>query len=311
MSLVDSILRVLSGPRIAELPVDFSRLPAYRAEYFPDSGPRPWLDRDDWSRRLDGLPANQAALCRQWAESGYVILPKLIPESLLDAAWQAYEAAIQRGAITLPPEPAGDADQLPGRSSNPHQRVRQFCRVVKYTGLMQWLHRLLGHPARLLQTIGSHKGSQQSAHSDSIHMTTYPLGYLAAAWIAFEDIQPEAGPLEYYPGSHRLPYVFSRDLGISAEDMGKEGYQSYRARYEPHVQKLIAESGLQARRFQARKGDVLIWHANLLHGGSQRRDLRLTRRALVGHYFARGAFVYHDLSAVSSRRQYFNGCLPR
>ena len=50
----------------------------------------------------------------------------------------------------------------------------------------------------------SHKGSQQGAHSDSIHMTTYPIGYLSAAWIAFEDIHPDSGPQLFYPGSHRL-----------------------------------------------------------------------------------------------------------
>ena len=95
------------------------------------------------------------------------------------------------------------------------------------------------------------------------------------------------------------------------DDVNNEGYASYRARYEPFVQRLIAEHGLRPKYFEARKGDVLIWHANLLHGGSQRRDLRLTRMALVGHYFAKGAFVYHDLSATSSRQQYFGGCLLR
>ncbi len=311
MRLVDSILRALARPSIAELPVDFSRLPAYRAEHFPDSGPKPWLDSDDWPRRIEPLPAEPATLFRQWAESGYVILPKLIPESLLDDAWQAYEQAVQGGVITLAPESAGDEDRLPGRFLNPHKRVRRFCRVAKHADLMHCLQRLLGHPVKLLQTIASHKGSQQGAHSDSIHMTTYPLGYLAAAWIAFEDIQTDSGPLEFYPGSHRLPYVFSHDLQISAESMKNQGYATYRARYEPLVQKLIMEHGLRPKYFEARKGDVLIWHANLLHGGSQRRDFRLTRKALVGHYFAMGAFVYHDLSASSSRQQYLGGCLVR
>jgi hypothetical protein len=54
--LVDSILRALARPRIAELPVDFSRLPAYRAEYCPDSGPKPRLDRDGWSQQIEALP---------------------------------------------------------------------------------------------------------------------------------------------------------------------------------------------------------------------------------------------------------------
>ncbi len=69
MPLVDSILRVIARSPIAEQPVDFSRLPAYRFEYFPDSGPKPWLDRADWSQQLEALPAQQAALCRQWAEN--------------------------------------------------------------------------------------------------------------------------------------------------------------------------------------------------------------------------------------------------
>jgi hypothetical protein len=291
--------------------VDFSRLPAYRVEHFPDSGPKPWLDRDDWSRQIDALPAEQAALCRQWAETGYVILPKLIAESLLDTAWEAYEQAVQRGVIKLAHAPAGDEDRLPDRFLNPHKRVHPFCRVARHRALLRWLQLLMGHSAKLLQTIASHKGSQQAAHSDSIHMTTYPLGYLAAAWIAFEDIHPDSGPLEFYPGSHRLPYVFSHDLQISVDDMKNGGYATYRAHYEPLVQKLVAEHGLRPKYFEARKGDVLIWHANLLHGGSRRRDLRLTRKALVGHYFASGAFVYHDLSAASSRQQYFGGCLVR
>src|SRR3569833_3186095 len=133
---------------------------------------------------------------------------------------------------------------------------------------------------RPLQTIASHKGSQQPDHSDSIHMTTYPLGYLTAAWIAFEEIHPDSGPLVIYPGSHRLPNVISNDVGISESDIKREGYSAYQARYEPFIANLIREHKLQPSYFHARKGDVLIWHANLLHGGSPRRNLALSRRSL-------------------------------
>ena len=86
----------------------------------------------------------------------YIILPGLIPKSLLDTAWQAYEQVVRRGKIKLPPESVGDGDQFPGRFLNPHKRVGQFCRVAKHPELMHWLQRLLGHPAKLLQTIASH-----------------------------------------------------------------------------------------------------------------------------------------------------------
>jgi ectoine hydroxylase-related dioxygenase (phytanoyl-CoA dioxygenase family) len=157
---------------------------------------------------------------------------------------------------------------------------------------------LLGVTVRPFQTIIGHKGSQQRAHSDSIHMTTYPLGYLAAAWIALEDIGDGSGPLIYYPRSHRLPYLFSRDVGISAEDYDTRGYLPYHERYEPAVADLVERNGIEARRFLARKGDVLVWHANLLHGGAPRTDLQLTRKALVCHYFADGAVCYHDLASA-------------
>src|SRR5471032_2370233 len=121
-------------------------------------------------------------------------------------------------------------------------------------------------------------------------MTTYPLGYLTAAWVAFEDIHPDSGPLIYYPGSHRLPYVFSKDVGITESDFKREGYGPYHSKYEPRIAELIAEHGIQPRYFYAKKGDVLIWHANLLHGGSPRQDLTLSRKAAVIHFFVKGSF---------------------
>src|SRR5215471_15787621 len=120
MLLVDSILRKVARSRIADTRVDFTRLPAFRAEHFPDSGPRPWLDNNDlddsdWTRRLDSLPVGSATLCRQWAEHGYVVLPSLIPGGLLDETWNAYERAVQTRAVRLEAEPAGEGDTLPGR----------------------------------------------------------------------------------------------------------------------------------------------------------------------------------------------------
>lgn len=56
---------------------------------------------------------------------------------------------------------------------------------------------------------------------------------------------------------------------------------------------------------------MLIWNANLLHGGSKRRNLHLSRKAVVCHFFVKGAFVYHDLAAARSRQQYPDTCLLR
>jgi ectoine hydroxylase-related dioxygenase (phytanoyl-CoA dioxygenase family) len=299
----------------AERPVKLSGLPSFRAEHFPYSGPYPWLDRDDAAEQIairlerGEITAKDAALCRFWAANGYVILENLIEDAVLDEVWDAYEAAVARGRIVLPAEPAGEGDPFPGRQLNPHKKVGTFCRILKHAELMKCIRLLMGREPRPLQTIASHKGSQQGLHSDSIHMTTYPLGYLTAAWIAFEDIDPDCGPLVYYPGSHRLPYVFSKDVGISEADFKREGYGPYHARYEPRIRELAEQ--IEPHYFHASKGDVLIWHANLIHGGSARKKLELSRRSVVCHFFVKGSFVYHDLAAARSRQQYMGTCLLR
>jgi hypothetical protein len=221
-----------NGRLFAEQPVNISKLPAFRAEHFPCSGPYPWLDRPDAFDRIETkvqhgeITTEEAAQCRYWATNGYVILNNLIEDPILNEVWGAYEKAIGTGKITLPLEPAGEGDPYPGRFLNPHKKIGAFCRVLKHPGLLRCIRLLMEREPKPLQTITSHKGSQQAAHSDSIHMTTYPIGYLTAAWTAFEDIHPDSGPLVFYPGSHRLPYVFSKDVGIQESEFKKEGYGS-------------------------------------------------------------------------------------
>ncbi len=299
----------------AERPVQISKLPAFRAEYFPYSGPYPWLDGDDAFERIDDvlqsgeISLQEAEKCRYWSQHGYIILEKLIDGPILDAVWQGYERAIQAGRIKLAPEAAAEHDPYPGRYLNPHKKVGAFCRILKHPGLLRWLSVLTGRDPRPLQTIASHKGSQQGIHSDSIHMTTYPLGYLTAAWIACEDIHPDCGPLVYYPGSHKLPYVFSKDAGISETDFKINGYKPYHAKYEPLIQESV--SRIAPQYFHARKGDVLIRHANLIHGGSPPKNLGLSRYSIVCHYFVKGSFVYRDLASARSKSQYMGTCLLR
>ncbi len=144
------------------------------------------------------------------------------------------------------------------------------------------------------QTINFSHGSNQRAHSDSIHMTTYPLGYLIAVWIALEDTNLDNGPLFYYPGSHRLPYLLNEDFneGANALRLGKKDYVDY----EDRIEAVIAETKMEKEVFLARKGDILVWHANLIHGGLPVKDVTLTRKSMVIHYYAKDVIKYHEIT---------------
>lgn len=299
-------LRFWEQPVRPDPPANLSGMPIYRMDRFPQaSGPAPWLDRPDAESQIDArqaggeITADEADLCRKWVRDGYVILEGFYAHDRLEDVWRAYEAALASGALEAPAEALYEGDPNPGRVANAHFGCPEIDEMLFEPRMGLVVSLLLGAAAQPFQTIIGHKSSQQLAHSDSIHMSTYPVGYLAANWIAFEDVHPDSGPLVYYPGSHRLPYLMSESLGIPATG----DYSGYEAIYEPAVQSLIAERNLKARTFLPKAGDVLLWHANLLHGGSPVRDVRRTRKALVCHFFARGAVCYHDLTGTLAHTQ--------
>jgi ectoine hydroxylase len=149
-------------------------------------------------------------------------------------------------------------------------------------------------PVIPFQSINFLKGSQQRAHSDSIHMTTYPLGYLSAAWFALEDIDGKNGSLFYYAGSHKLPYVLSPDFDHKSGLLQLD--PDTNSRYEERMAAIIATGNLVKTDFYAGKGDVFLWHANLIHGGNAIADISRTRKSMVVHYFAKNVIKYHEIS---------------
>ncbi len=290
----------------AEIPVDLDRIGEFRGDAFPNCASGCWLDQPNALQEIAGretrgeLSGEDAHMCRQFVVEGYYIAKGLIDGALIDSVWSAYEEAIRSGVISVQQESHGEGDPYPGRRLDPHLEVARIRDLQWHPSILRITDLLFGRKTLPFQTIIGHKGSAQPAHSDAIHMTTYPLGFLIANWIALEDIHPDSGPLFYYPKSHRvLPYLLSGDLGIPRKAF-KKGEPVYPI-YEATLKTYIDAYGLKPETFLPQKGDVLFWHANLVHGGDRRRDLSHSRKALVCHYFAERAVTYHDLSGNLSR----------
>jgi hypothetical protein len=293
---------------IADQLVDFSKITEFRGDAFPQSGPAPWLDRPnalievERLHRSGELTDDEAKICAKWLVDGYLIIPGLIDHDLLDRVWQAYEEAVKDGIVRVPQESLGPDDVHPGRHLDTHLVLPIVRELQLHSKVLEITDLLFGRKTLPFQTIMGHKGSSQGPHSDSIHMTTYPFGYLIANWVAFEDVHPDSGPLIFYPRSHKLvPQLLSGELAISPLEYKTKGPSVYSERYEPIIRRYIEAMKLEPQLFMAKAGDVLFWHANLLHGGAKRNSLQLSRKALVCHYFAEGVVTYHDLSGNPSR----------
>ena len=98
-------------------------------------------------------------------------------------------------------------------------------------------------------------------------------------WIALEDVRAGSGELQYYDGSHTIPeYVwFDRSR---ARPAGLDDDRDF-LRW---VREQSERAGHPLVRFLPRAGDVLIWHADLVHGGAPRQLAAATRKSLVTHF---------------------------
>jgi len=164
-------------------------------------------------------------------------------------------------------------------------------RVATAPRVLSGLKQLFGRTALPFQTLNFPTGTEQMAHSDTIHFNSMPSGYMAGVWVALEDIDEDNGPLVYYPGSHNLPEYRMQDFGL------RSSYDDY-CLYEQAIDRLIKKYDLQPEYGLVRKGQAIIWHANLLHGGSAQRDKARSRHSQVTHYFFEGCRYYTPMNST-------------
>jgi len=157
--------------------------------------------------------------------------------------------------------------------------------------VLRCLDTLYERKALPFQTLNFPYGTQQKLHSDTVHFNSMPSGFMAGAWIALEDVDRENGPLVYYPGSHKLQEYNMQDLGLEA------GRQQY-ADYEAFMENWAKTSGNDPYYGVMKKGQVIFWHANLLHGGSKHTNKKRTRHSQVTHYFFEGCKYYTPMSST-------------
>ena len=251
----------------------------------------PWLDAGDSTilspknKDFQSLPKNVQDAILNWSEKGYAIIENFISEAEVEKINTEIDDLVSQKKVNW-----GYQNKI----MFAFEQLESIRKVGENEILKTALNTLLGREVALFQSINFLKGSEQATHSDTVHMTTFPLGFMIAVWVALEDIRLENGPLHYYEGSHRLPYILNKDYehGGSQWWIGKDAYP----KYEQHIAKIVEKNELEKKVFLAKKGDILIWHANLLHGGEPQLDKEMSRKSMVFHYYTKDVACFHEIS---------------
>ncbi len=250
-----------------------------------------WFERADAEEQVAGivarhkLPPTYEYHLRHFVREGYLVLDRFVSRKHCKRINRDLDSLIASGVLKY--EYKGQRVEKLFEHSKSTRRLWAHPEIIKV------LSAIFDDQALPCQTLNFIHGSQQAVHQDGIHLTPFPQGFMCGVWVALEDIHPDAGPLVVYPGSHRLPRLYTRNVG-APKVRHQSKWAEFAAVYAPKVKELIDQSGLKPVLYTPKAGSVLIWHENLAHGGSARHNDELTRKSIVSHYFARGAAAYYD-----------------
>ena len=247
----------------------------------------PWVESPFFAQLLPHMnldPVTEERV-RRYADEGYVIIDPGFPEEVIDGAIRDLDGKYQ-----------GRVHSAWSMSQN----VKTIATAPVVIDLLRVLYQREPLP---FQTLNFNVGTEQKTHSDTIHFHSVPARFMCGVWIALEDVDAENGPLHYYPGSHKLPVYDVNDLGVFGTR--QQGILDNYFTYEKFIQALVAAHGLKRIEVSLKKGQALIWSANLLHGGSPILDRSRTRHSQVTHYyFANCAYYTPALSDALIGRAY-------
>jgi ectoine hydroxylase-related dioxygenase (phytanoyl-CoA dioxygenase family) len=286
------------------IPEGEAEAPLYRSRY---GGL--WVDRRDAHDVLEAKRSRgevsdaDAKMLAHYIDHGYVVFPKAVDEDVIDEFLSLFEAAWDAvPSVTS----LHWKQQLVPMERKYYDEVTKVCELHGYFArseelifpppVLRFLTQIYERPPVAFQTMTMRKGSQENLHIDTGPLTlTEPMS-MAASWLALEDVQPLSGEFQFIPGSHRLP----EQLNYGTDKAHHGDFVEY-DKVLQRTLRLCEERGLKTETFMAKKGDVLIWHADLMHGGAPIQDMTRTRKSLVAHFMPLGVMAtFYDFTKVKA-----------
>lgn len=252
----------------------------------------PWIESPFFYKLLEqgNYTSAEREMLVKYHEDGYVVIDLNLSDEYIDQIRIDINARLAEGSVT---------SQASGYhyTENPRifeawqysENVLELARNKKICDTLEFLYNRKPKP---FQTINFLYGSGQPLHQDSIHFYTQPQRWMVGTWTALEDVTPSNGPLNIVPGSHKWPHYDFHDLNLKTPKYGEQ-FENY-AEYEQFLIDLVKAKGSEKKVWLGKKGQCLIWAANLLHGGADIINTEESRFSQATHFYFEGCNHYYS-----------------
>jgi hypothetical protein len=255
-----------------------------------------WLDAPDAPRQLLMRAGNNGLLNeigRALIETGFVVLPQMQDGALCDQAREEYDAWLENNRSEADQHQDPEGRQF--RLTNFHLHSNAAMQLAKNAEIMNILDFVFGSEAAVHTSLTFQYSTMQRLHRDSPYFHTFPKNLFVGVWTALQDIDPDSGPLSYVPGSHRKSIDQHAYYNEALARTGDPDTARREALLRYQLEITEYGEGMRTTQYAVlKKGDIAIWHPELIHGGSPARQPELKRHSMVVHCCPARVHVYID-----------------
>ena len=295
-----------------------------------DTATLPWIDKatdDDVEAFIEkndfsSFPYDMKEKLNFWRKNGYVIFEQAIAKEWIDnflnnfEDFQTHNDKFDTNVLVETPSEWENRGEYRAKDIPSSVLKGKGIKVNDFYSTSEIGKKIMLHPVITgflqaifqdtpvgMQSLKFTYGSQQPAHMDFPYVVSGIPSHLAAAWIALEDVKADSGPLFYYAGSHKMK-KFNWGNGIIYHV--RESYYTP-VQFAAWLEKNCKNNGYEKEVLLIEKGDVLIWHAALVHGGTVISNPEQTRKSFVCHYSTKKGLPAHRFAKDEKPIEYQYG----
>lgn len=237
------------------------------------------------------LPADSEQAASYYRENGYVVFKNIISPSLCRQFMEFWQKEVKpyQGFIYRQTTAMAEKNTLNGNGfvMNPILNLQsldpkhfQGLRhafdefILNNHTLADLTALLIGDKPRIVQSMYFEGNSATWEHQDSYYLDDEVPGKMAAAWIALEDIAPDAGRFFVCPKSHLVDYS-----NMNIENNIATNHDAY----IQTIVNLIKEKKFEIRAPKLNQGDVLFWNSLTIHGSLDTATSARSRSSITFH----------------------------
>ena len=253
----------------------------------------PWVESPLFDSICENLNLNDEdlSIAKNYNKYGYVIIDLNLDDTFIQLINNDINNKVSEGKIKKNPK-IYHYNESP-RIVEAWKFSKNIAKLSLNRLVIEKLQMLYDRKPVAISSLNFIKGTEQPLHSDYMHFSTIPEKFLAGAWVALEDTNSNNGPLLVVPKSHKLPIIDFKSLRLDLPNSMISLKECYSV-YEDYVKSVIIANNLETKEIHLKKGQTILWAANLLHGGTKTLDNTLTRKSQVTHYHFEKCEYYYN-----------------